>query len=57
MMRKNVAPSTCDAKCRQFADVTRDVLRGKAATNGNRFQYFLTGNFPIINPKEFRVPA
>jgi hypothetical protein len=40
-----------------FEAAARDVLRGKAANNGNRFRNSLTGNFRIINRKDFQVPA
>jgi hypothetical protein len=41
--------------CGQFADATRDFLRGQFPKNWNRFRDSVSDNFRVSNPKAFRA--
>ena len=57
LMHRNVTHNKCFAACGQFADATRDFLRGKVAKNRGSFGASVAANFRVINPKDFRIPT
>jgi hypothetical protein len=57
LMHRNVTHNKCFAACGQFADATRDFLRGKVAQNRGSFGASVAANFRVINPKGFRIPT
>jgi len=47
LMHRNVTHNKCFAACGQFADATRDFLRGKVAKNRGSFGASVAANFRV----------
>ena len=54
-MQRHVTPNTCHATCGQFAEATRDFLRGKVLKNWEAFVDFVTDHSRVISPRDFRA--
>ena len=55
LMHRNVTHNKCYATCAQFADATLSFLREKVPGNWADSVIWLTDNFRVIDPKDFRV--
>jgi transposase len=55
VMHKHVTHNKCYSTCAQFADATLAFLRETVPRNWTDLCDSVTDNFPVINPKDFRV--
>ncbi|MGH6799850.1 MAG: hypothetical protein ACRECZ_00270 [Methylocella sp.] len=57
VMHEHVLPNKCYETCGQFADATLGFWREKVARNWANFRDSVAANFPVIDPKDFRIMA
>ena len=55
LMHRNVTHNKCYATCAQFANATLGFLRETVPRTGRTSAHWVTDNFRVINPKDFRV--
>ena len=54
-MHKNVTHNKCYETCADFAETTLDFLRDQVPKRWTEFCDFVTDNFRIISPGDFRL--